>query len=456
VSLVLILASSLFMSIIIANQARDTLLAKQEQFSLLLAENLNHQIFQRFTLPTLLRFGYISLQQDEQFTQMDEVIRSTIHGQHVIDLRIYDDREVISYSLDKEVIGRDDLGGAGVSRALNEDAHSFEIVSEVSPLWSMFSLDLEPESVIMRTVYPLRAERSIMTGREGGQFMGILSITQDITEDYGTVINFQWLIIFTSMASSLLLFLMLVIFIRMAGQINQQRIEERERLERELHESEKLASMGRMVAGIAHEIRNPLGIIRSSSELLLSRAQARQEEKEARILAAINDETKRLGQTVNDFLDYARPQQPKAEPVDICAVIEKVLVFLDPELKTTDVSVEMQCPSGLVIRGDNDLIYRAFYNVLSNAAQAMEQGGTISVQAVRVGRVVRVSFIDSGPGFDPEHIEKSLDPFYTTKSSGTGLGLAIVKNIVSAHDGTMSLQNQEGAGARVDMEFPKA
>jgi signal transduction histidine kinase len=94
--------------------------------------------------------------------------------------------------------------------------------------------------------------------------------------------------------------------------------------------------------------------------------------------------------------------------------------------------------------------------VLSNAAQAMEQGGTISVQAVRVGRVVRVSFIDSGPGFDPEHIEKSLDPFYTTKSSGTGLGLAIVKNIVSAHDGTMSLQNQEGAGARVDMEFPKA
>jgi hypothetical protein len=295
-----------------------------------------------------------------------------------------------------------------------------------------------------------------MTGREGGQFMGILSITQDITEDYGTVINFQWLVIVTSVVSSLLLFLMLLIFIRMAGQINQQRIEERERLERELHESEKLASMGRMVAGIAHEIRNPLGIIRSSAELLLSKAKARQEEKEARILTAINDETKRLGQTVNDFLDYARPHQPRTDPVDVCAIINKVLVFLDPELKKTSVEVKIHCPQGLMVKGDSDLIYRAFYNVLSNAAQAMEQGGSIRVEAVRANRKVRVSVIDSGPGFDPEIIEKLADPFFTTKDSGTGLGLAIVNNIVSSHGGEMRLQNQEGEGARVDIEFPKA
>jgi hypothetical protein len=142
--------------------------------------------------------------------------------------------------------------------------------------------------------------------------------------------------------------------------------------------------------------------------------------------------------------------------VDVCAVIDKVLVFLDPELKKTNVEVQAQCPQGLMVRGDSDLIYRAFYNVLSNAAQAMEQGGVIRVEAAQDTLKVRVSFIDSGPGFDPETIEKITDPFFTTKDSGTGLGLAIVANIVSSHGGEIRLQNQEGAGARVDIEFPKA
>lgn len=457
VSLILIIASSLFLSIIIANQARDTLLTKQKEFSLLLAENLNHQIFQRFTLPTILRFGYISLQNQEQSEQLDTVVRSTIHGQHVTNLRIYDNEQMVSYSMDKTIIGRDDLGGPIVAKAIEDEQHYFEIESDLSPFWSMFAFDLKPRSVVMRTVYPLRAERSIMSGSQAGQIMGILSITQDITDDYGTVINFQWLIIITSMVSSLFLFLMLLIFIRMAGQINTQRIEERERLERELHESEKLASMGRMVAGIAHEIRNPLGIIRSSSELLLSRAKARKEEKEARILGAMHDEVKRLGQTVNDFLDYAKPQQPRMTRIDPCRIVEKVLVFLDPELKKTGVGVQNDCPEGLSIMGDPDLVYRAFYNVLSNAAQAMENGGTLKIEGARYGGGTRISFIDSGPGFDPERIENMTDPFFTTKDNGTGLGLAIVGNIITGHGGELRLSNNgEQGGARVDILFPKA
>lgn len=456
VSLVLILATSLFLSIIIANQARETLLTKQKEFSLLLAENLNHQIFQRFTLPTILRFGYITLQNEEQFEQLDTVVRSTIHGQHVIGLRIYDNKQVISYSLDKTVIGRDDLGGVSVQKALEEEKYSFEIISDLSPFWSMFTFDLKPESVVMRTIYPLRTERSVMPGSRAGQIMGILAIRQDITDDYGTVINFQWLIIITSMVSSLFLFLMLLVFIRMAGQINVQRIEERERLERELHESEKLASMGRMVAGIAHEIRNPLGIIRSSTELLLSRTRSTDEDKETRILEAMHDEVKRLGRTVNDFLDYARPQQPRMERVDICSVLDKALVFLDPELKRRDVSVNKDCPAGLAVMGDKDLIYRALYNVLSNSVQALDQGGEIGVKASRRRGYITITFTDSGPGFDPASIDKLTDPFYTTKDHGTGLGLAIVGNIVSSHGGELKLSNAEQGGARVDITLPKA
>jgi signal transduction histidine kinase len=456
ISLVLILATSLFLSIFIANEARDTLLSKQRQFSLLLAENLNHQIFQRFTVPTLLRFGHITLQDEEQYEQLDSVVRNTIHGHHVIDLRIYDVEEVVSYSIDPEVVGREDLAGQAVQSALSNLNNNFEIVSKVSPIWSMFAFDLEPRSVVMRTIYPLRTERSFMPGTSEGQLMGILSVTQDITDDYSSVINFQWLIIVTSFVSSLFLFLILLVFIRIAGRLNLQRIQERERLESELHQAEKLASIGRMVSGIAHEIRNPLGIIRSSAEILLKRAREQKEEGSARILEAMYDEIKRLGQTVHDFLDYARPKQPRMDPVDLKQVFEQALTFLKPELERSEVTVNTELKGRLQIRGDKDLLYRALYNVLSNAVQAMEGGGKIEVTgASRDGRV-RLSVLDTGPGFDEASLNKMTDPFFTTKDQGTGLGLAIVNNIVASHGGRLDLSNREDGGARVDIVFPKS
>lgn len=456
-SLVFILATSLFLAVFIANQARETLLEKQKRFALLLAENVNHQIFQRFTLPTLLRFRRIELQNPEQYAQLDKVVSSTTHGLHVLSLRIFDADEVVSYSTDTAQVGREDLSDPLVEKSLEGGPTNFEIKSDVSSLWSMFYPDLEARSVILRTVYTLRAERSILPGGPSGQIMGALEFTQDITEDYATVVSFQWLITITQFLSSLLLFLLLVMFIRRAARIVAERAQEQRRLERELHQSERLAGMGRVVAGIAHEIRNPLGIIKSSAQLLLKKAEgAGQDPGSRRILQAMYDEIGRLSQTVNDFLDYARPKQPRMLPVNLAQVLDQAMVFLEREFAAKGVVVIRDYPAELPAQGDKGLLYRAVFNILMNAVQALDGAGTITIQGRMEDRAALLSFTDSGPGFAPETLPKAADPFFTTKDHGTGLGLAIVATILDSHGAHLAFSNAEAGGARVTLTFPAA
>ena len=453
--LLLILGSSLFLSIVIANLARESILDKQQRFALLLAENLNHQIYRRFTLPTLLGYGRIALKEPAQYERLEQVVDSTIHGLHVQELRIYDFDHIVSFALNKEVVGQEGLAGATVLRALNGGEHSFEIISKVSPLGAMFQLKTHPGDVILKTTFPLRTERSLAFREEGETIMGALEFTQDITEDYHAVVRFQWIIIFATFASSLLLFLVMLMIIRKAERDQVERLAERERLERELHQSEKLASMGRTVAGIAHEIRNPLGIIRSSAELLLQKSPC-DPEKSSRILQAIYDESKRLSRTVNEFLDYARPRPPALAVIDACDVLDQVLAFLEGECSAKHVALDKRYVAGLRMKGDRDLLYRAFYNVLVNSIQAMSQGGTLTIESGRGGGQVAVVFRDNGPGFDQETLGQITDPFFTTKDHGTGLGLAIVDNIVKSHQGTLELANAPEGGALVRMLFPAA
>jgi len=453
-SLSLILAMSLFLSVVMANYARQTLLTKQQEFALLLAQNINHQVFQRFTVPILLRFRHIELQNPEQAQHLERVLKETIHGQHIFDLRIYDDEDVVSFSLQKDIVGRKDLSSAAVSQAFSQLKHSFQVVSNVSPWRAMFTFEMEPKSVILRTVYPLRTERSLFPGGPSGQIMGVLEFTQDITEDYSTVISFQWIIIVTSFFSSLVIFLVLLVMIHKADGINAQRLKEREKLERELHQAEKLASMGRVVAGIAHEIRNPLGIIQSSAEYLLTKAKKEKPSASTRMLEVMNDEIRRLGQTVNDFLDYARPKKPRMEKIDLAGILDQAVAFLEHECRERNISLVRNYSENLLVRGDKDLLYRAVYNVIGNALQAMERDGTITLSASTLRKGVNLSIDDTGPGFSTEVLHRAKEPFYTTKDHGTGLGLAIVENILSSHQAELELSNTGQGGARVSILFP--
>lgn len=451
--LLLILGSNLGLSMFLSNYVENALMEKQKEFGLLLAENLNHQIYTRFTLPTMVGYKRIQLANPEQAGRLEQVVQSTIHSLNVKEVRLYGLDGMVVYSTNKEVVGRRGLAGPYVDFAIDDQVFSFELISRISKIEALFSFNLEPETLLLKTYSPMRSEEVLSTSGSRGRLMGALEFTQDITKEYLKVVNLERAVLGSSLVISLFLFVVILTILSRADRLNQDRIHEREKLERELMQQEKLAGMGRMVSGVAHEIRNPLGIIRSTAEHLKKKAE-KSGHGDARLLGAIYDESKRLSRVVTDFLDYARPKSPKMTEVNIARVIEQVAVFLEGECAKHGVTLVRDVSDDIVIMGDKDLLYRAIYNVVTNAIQAMQTGGTITLTAAHEVDVVHLIIMDDGPGFPAEHIDRIKDPFYTTKDTGTGLGLAIVGSIVEGHGGQWSLSCGVDGGARVDMIFP--
>ncbi len=467
VSLVLILVSSISLAFFISNSARKTLLQRQQQYALLIANNLNQQIFRRFTMPTFLTFGRIALRQAIQYQQLDDVVQSTIPGLYLESLRIYGADQAVNYSLDQTELGRTDLTPDSVSEVMHSSVPHFETLSSIDLLSAMFRLELTPRSFSLRTLFPLTVDLGISSQSDHQESLvtGVLEITQDVTEDYATIVRFQWLLLGTCLGSSTILFALLQFFILKAERMLMERMLRTRKLEAELHQNEKLASMGRVIASIAHEIRNPLGIIRSSAELLLRRmdtgssaaALPPAEKADRRILSAIYDESCRLSRIVTDFLDYARPRTPRQNLVDVNALLSQVLGFLEDEMSRCGVEYIRHTPQNLYVRGDKDLLYRAFYNIIMNACQAIGQDGIIRIRGQILPKgYIELSFHDSGPGFPPEALPRLLDPFFTTKDNGTGLGLPIVDTVITSHGGRLELINPESGGAQVSIFLPVA
>lgn len=449
---------SVIVSIYLGNMAGKALLSKSQSFALLLADNLNNQIYRRFTLPTVSIFGRVDLNNPEQYRALDGVIQSIILGLNVDDVRIFSHNRAIRYSTNSEERNETDLATPSVERAFTEDGPIFDTLDDI-PYWqAFFRLSLEPETFRLRTTYPLRIENRVSSSTAEGPFMGVLEFTQDITKDIKSSIQFQQLVLGVTLLSSGMLMVLLMLLVRRAELALAVRVAEAQRLQRELHQHEKLAGMGRVVASIAHEIRNPLGIISSSAELLLRRA-GDESPGTARVLEAIYDEAKRLSRTVSDFLDYARPRQPKQEPVEIGKVIDQALTFLGPDMAEREIGVVRAgvLDRPLYVPGDRDLLYRAFYNIMGNAIQAMGAAGTLTITlggSAEPEPSVSLVFHDSGCGFPEDNMAQLLDPFFTTKDDGTGLGLPIVNSIITSHNGTLTLGNAQDGGAEVRVTLP--
>jgi two-component system, NtrC family, sensor histidine kinase HydH len=233
-----------------------------------------------------------------------------------------------------------------------------------------------------------------------------------------------------------------------------------ERAQAEARRSERLAALGQLSAGLAHEIRNPLGVIKGSAEMLTQKL-GDSNSLATELAGYISTETNRLSALVTRFLDFARPLHADLTPRDITAVLDRALNDVFQLWKGTSVRVEKEYEPDLpLVPLDESLCEQAFVNIVQNAYDAMgASGGMLRVQARRswawirdAGRVegVELRIDDTGPGIPPELREQIFNPFVTTKKSGVGLGLSIVSKIIDGHHGTIRIEapgNPSGDGA---------
>lgn len=227
-------------------------------------------------------------------------------------------------------------------------------------------------------------------------------------------------------------------------------ISEVKALTEQLIRADRLAAMGELTAGVAHEVRNPLGVIRASVQLL--------EDAEcdaARVQQAgevIKQEIDRLDKVIKALLDFGRPSKPTMMHTDLAEVLSDVVLFTSRFAAQSKVTIAEEYASDLPrVLADPDQLKQVFLNLITNAVQAMEDaGGSIDLGAVEQGDFVVVSVRDDGPGISREDIGKVFDPFYSTRDAGTGLGLTIVHRIIDEHDGHIEVESSpDGTTFRV-------
>jgi two-component system sensor histidine kinase PilS (NtrC family) len=233
-----------------------------------------------------------------------------------------------------------------------------------------------------------------------------------------------------------------------------QNLTEIKRLEREVRTKEQLAAVGEMAAHLAHEIRNPLGSISGSAQVLMAESNISSEQ--GRLLAIITRESKRLSDTLNQFLYQARPSVATRGPVDVGRLISEAVTLLrnGPEVGPTH-TVEFAMDKGPhVCLADPDQITQVFWNLTRNALEAMPSGGTLRIRVTMDGDTLLLSCQDQGRGIRREEQRRMFEPFHSGTPMGTGLGLAIVYRIVREHHGDISLRSTPGHGTDVEVRLP--
>jgi signal transduction histidine kinase len=219
-----------------------------------------------------------------------------------------------------------------------------------------------------------------------------------------------------------------------------------------LRATEKLAALGRLSAGLAHELRNPLNTLSVLTYAMLEQA----ESSGLRVsdLVVVQTEIRRLNLLVDQFLDFARPRPPRFERQRLEEVLEETLLLIGPEAASKRIVLERVWQVTPAVWADGDQLKQVFLNLMLNALQAMENGGRLRAGTMcRAGGVV-VEIRDTGPGVAPEILDRLFEPFVTTRAGGTGLGLPISLRIVQGHSGELHIESKPGAGTTATVWLP--
>lgn len=224
-------------------------------------------------------------------------------------------------------------------------------------------------------------------------------------------------------------------------------------LEAQLRRRDRLHALGEVAMGLAHEIRNPLGIIKTATQLLHRRADLGDNDK--RHLEYVVSEVTRINDLITEFLDFAKPRAPVRCVQPARPLVEDILGFCKPELEShrVEARIDDQAP-GATLYADARQLKQACLNLIINAIDAMPDGGRLTVGIAQEDDYTVISITDTGEGIAPDMMERIFTPFVTTKASGTGLGLAKVFSIMDSHDGRIECVSDKGAGATFNLYIP--
>jgi signal transduction histidine kinase len=309
---------------------------------------------------------------------------------------------------------------------------------------------------------PIHVIRSGLTRLGKGEFGVTLDLPQD--DEFGDLGNY-----FNSVSQQLL--------------ADRGDVDPKVRLDAMLAYSRKLVALGRLTAGIAHEVKNPLNAMMIHLELLrtkiqrglntpvpqpavagsLSIAEARPTGHTAQSSAlehveVIETEIRRLDEVLQGFLKFARPEDLRLQPTKLSTIFEEILPVIEPEAENNNVRILTECGAGVPnVSGDAAMLRQVFMNLAINACQAMPHGGTLRLTcAATSGNRVEVKVEDTGVGIPPANLEKIFDLYFTTKDHGSGIGLSMVYRIIQLHDGEVEVQSTPGRGTTFRVLLPRA
>lgn len=222
-----------------------------------------------------------------------------------------------------------------------------------------------------------------------------------------------------------------------------------------LRQADRLATLGTLAAGMAHEIRNPLGAMQGAVEIL--QHDYAEDHANREFVDILTQEIVRLNQVVGKYLDYAKPQAPELRPIDPNGAVRAAVELLEKVASRTGVRFECRLAENIPAAfADPVQIHQALVNLLLNGIQAMPTGGNVEVGTVRTHEGIEIVVRDHGSGLPEGPVNRIFEPFFSTKEGGTGLGLAVAHQIALAHSGELKAENAEGSGARFCLSLSAA
>lgn len=450
-SFVVIIIFSFPFTVFVSQGAKEILLKNVEDYAIVVGENMNNLVDLYFTQRVIYSWNEaIELGNKDQQKLMDDTVKFAIRGLDVELVNLYSiDQGIVIYSTDPELIKTKVIETPEYKNALNGEQSTI-FISEGKGLWGLWKERIGGKKRI-RTYIPM----TIFYEPTGEELVtGIFELIIDVTNQYKSIVKLQNLIFGLSILIMTLIFFALLLIVHRAEKIIARRAIEQRELEEQLYLAERLAALGEMVAGVSHEIKNPLGIIQSTSELLASMPNA--DETQKRLSKVITEESVRLNRIVTEFLDFARPHKLNLNECHLEDVIRKNINFLKPELENKGIVVYDNLDGrSFKLQADGDLLYRALMNIFINAIQAIDNAGSIAVNMEEEKGGYRVVVEDTGCGIAKENMNKIFNPFFTTKEKGSGLGLPIVRKIVEGHGGSIEVDSIEGSGTKISIYLPR-